>query len=159
MKTAVNSFLLALAMSLGLGTGAFAAGSDDDDDFASREYRKAVKAIKAERYQEAVDLLEDVVRDEPKNADAYSYLGFSNRKLERYDEALAHYNRALELKPKHKGANEYLGELYLEQGNLEGAEQQLAVLDKACFFPCSEYKELKKMIEAYKEGSEVEKSW
>ena len=64
--------------------------------------------------------------------------------------AFEHYGIALELEPKHRGANEYLGELYLETGQLEKAEQRLKVLDQACFFGCEEYDELKEAIEAYK---------
>ncbi len=63
--------------------------------------------------------------------------------------ALAHYGRALELEPEHRGANEYLGELYLDLGQLAKAEERLQVLDKACFFGCEEYSELKAKIEAY----------
>jgi len=57
---------------------------------------------------------------------------------------------ALELKPDHRGANEYLGELYLQMGNLEKAEEQLARLDKICFFSCQEFSELQKTIQMYK---------
>ncbi len=54
------------------------------------------------------------------------------------------------MQPKHLGANEYLGGLYLELGELSQAEQRLAVLDKACFFGCEEYSELKQAIKDYK---------
>ncbi len=39
-----------------------------------------------------------------------------------------------------------------ELGDLANAEAHLEVLDKACFFGCSEYTELKEEIEAYKAG-------
>jgi len=57
---------------------------------------------------------------------------------------------ALELKPDHRGANEYLGELYLQMGKLEKAEEQLARLDKICFFSCQELSEIQKAIQMYK---------
>ena len=60
------------------------------------------------------------------------------------------YTKALEIKPRHLGANEYLGELYLEQGELEKAEERLAVLDKACFFGCDEFDDLERAIEEYR---------
>jgi hypothetical protein len=60
-----------------------------------------------------------------------------------------HYNEALRIDPKHKGANEYLGEAYLMVNNLPKAKEQLAVLDKLCFFSCKEYSELKKSIADY----------
>jgi hypothetical protein len=60
-----------------------------------------------------------------------------------------HYNEALRIDPKHKGANEYLGEAYLMVNNLPKAKEQLAVLDKLCFFSCREHSELKKSIADY----------
>jgi hypothetical protein len=35
-------------------------------------------------------------------------------------------------------------------GNLAKAEEHLAVLDKLCFLPCEEYRDLKAAIAAYK---------
>ncbi len=65
---------------------------------------------------------------------------------------MAAYQKALNIKPKHKGALEYLGELYLEIGQLEKAKLQLENLDKACFFSCKQYRELKEEIEKYEAG-------
>ncbi len=129
-------------------TAAWAAGGDDAPE--NRDLAEAVKLIDKWDYAKAIPLLEKVVAAEPKNADAYNYLGYSHRKLGNRDKALAFYSKALEIKPRHLGANEYLGELYLEQGQLEKAEERLAVLDKACFFGCDEYSDLKKAIEDYK---------
>ena len=99
---------------------------------------------------EAIPLLEKVVAARPDSADAYNYLGYSHRKIGEYEAALDAYQRALKLQPRHLGANEYLGELYLELGQLDKAEERLAVLDDACFFGCREYSELKERIADYK---------
>ncbi|NIO43097.1 MAG: tetratricopeptide repeat protein, partial [Burkholderiales bacterium] len=59
--------------------------------------------------------------------------------------------RALEIDPSHKHAHEYLGEAYLMQEDLAGAEQHLAELARICTpIPCEEYKELKRAVEAFK---------
>jgi tetratricopeptide (TPR) repeat protein len=81
-------------------------------------------------------------------------MGYSLRKQPTPDFAGAErfYDEALRIDPKHRGALEYSGELYLQTGNLEKAEQRLAALDKACFFPCSEYSDLKKAVAQYKGG-------
>ncbi len=105
--------------------------------------------MEAGKYAAANPLLQKTVAKESKNADAYNLLGYSHRKLGDVEMAMAHYGRALELDPKHRGANEYLGELYLELGRLDEAQERLAVLDKACFFGCEEYRELKGLIAAY----------
>ena len=63
---------------------------------------------------------------------------------------MRHYQAALRIKPNHRGANEYLGELYLELGRLEEAEERLKVLDAACKFRCEEYQDLEEAIASYK---------
>jgi hypothetical protein len=65
------------------------------------------------------------------------------------DRVFSHYNEALRLNPKHRGAHEYLGEAYLMTNSLAKAKEQLAALDKLCFFGCEEYSDLKKAIASY----------
>ena len=101
------------------------------------------------KYDDAIEILEDIVDDNPKNADAWNLMGYSHRKLGEYDDALEYYGKALKLKPNHVGANEYLGELYLEMKDLPKAEERLAVLTKACN-GCEEQKELEEKIADYK---------
>jgi tetratricopeptide (TPR) repeat protein len=119
---------------------------------SAADYAAAEKKVKAEKYADAIVLLDKVVKADPKNADAYNYLGFSYRKLGRMDEALGYYEKALALNPKHRGANEYLGELYLEMKQVDKAKERLDVLSTACN-GCEEYVELKKKIDTYKAGS------
>lgn len=134
----------------GGGGGSSGGGGGGSAQSSDPNFSKAVTLVEAGSYSEAIPLLEKVVAAKPDSADAFNYMGFSYRKLGQVDEALKYYNRALELQPSHLGANEYLGELYLELGELPKAEERLAVLDKACFFGCEEYTELKEAIEDYK---------
>ncbi len=134
------------------GAGGGGGGGDGGPPTVSREYRLAVKAVKKEDYTKAIDLLQTVLDEDPKNANAWNYMGYSLRHIKQYDKALVAYEKALKIKPKHKGALEYLGELYLQIGDLEQARAQLKILDKACFFPCKEYRELKEEIEKYEAG-------
>ena len=108
------------------------------------------KLIEEQKYQQAISEIEKALAKKPKDADLLNLIAYSHRKLERYDIALDYYQKALQIKPKHRGANEYLGELYLTLGELDKAEQRLEVLDKACFFGCDEYDELKEAIEDYR---------
>ena len=117
---------------------------------ANPDYEKAAALIEAEKFADALPLLRKAEAAEPESADVHNYLGYALRKLKQYDDALKHYKIALRIAPKHRGANEYLGELYLVLGNLAGAEERLAVLDKACLFGCEEYTELKDAIAAWK---------
>ena len=146
----------AIAAALMLAPAAvYAVGGSDGPSSPSASakdsrYATAEKAVQAKDYKRAVAILEDVVRDDPKHADASNYLGYGHRQLGDFDKALAFYTRALEVKPDHRGAHEYLGELYLQMGKLEKAEKLLAQLDKICFFSCQEYSELQKAIQMYK---------
>ena len=110
------------------------------------------KAIDAKDYKAAVGYLTKAVQEAPKEADAYSMLGFSYRKLGSFDKSMEQYQTALKLDSTHLSAHEYLGELYLDLNQLPNAEKQLAALKKACpfFGKCEEYDDLKEAIDKYK---------
>jgi tetratricopeptide (TPR) repeat protein len=131
------------------GSGSSSNASSGSSYNATEELAAAVAEIEAEDYAAAIEILDEVIANEQGNADAHNYLGYSHRKLGHTDDALYHYKRALQIEPNHIGANEYLGELYLELGDLEKAEQRLAVLESVCD-GCEEYTELKALIDAYK---------
>jgi Flp pilus assembly protein TadD len=139
---------LACVLALTPLAAAQAAGSSSTP--ANPDLAQAEKLADSGDYAAAIPLLEKVLAADPKNADALNYLGYSQRKLGDRESALKNYEAALAVDPEHRGANEYLGELYLEMGDLAKAEERLAVLDKACFFGCEEYTELKESIESYK---------
>ena len=113
------------------------------------DYELGVKAVRAGNYAAALPLLEKVVGKNAGDADAWNFIGYSQRKLKRFDQALIAYQKALAIKPDHRGANEYIGELYLQTGKPTKARERLKVLDSACFFGCEEYDELKAAIAAY----------
>lgn len=114
------------------------------DDFVAGK-----KAIDAKNWELAVSSFNKVVAKDPKNADAYNYLGFSNRWLGRYDAAFAAYDKALTLDPTHKGAPNYSGIAYLKTDQKAKAEAQLAKLQTSCA-NCDETKQLAKAIADYK---------
>jgi len=113
------------------------------------DYDLGVNAVKAGDYQRALAPLQKAVQADPRNADAWNYIGFSQRNLQHFDESLAAYQKALAINPDHRGANEYLGELYLKTGDLEKARERLAKLQSLCPSGCSEYDDLKKAVGAY----------
>jgi tetratricopeptide (TPR) repeat protein len=108
------------------------------------------KAVQSQDWKTAIDSFSRVAERDPGNADAQNLLGYSWRKSGNLDLAFKYYNEALRIDPDHKGAHEYIGEAYLMANNLPKAEEHLARLNKLCFFPCSEYTELKKAVERYK---------
>lgn len=121
----------------------------------NRKLKPVEKLIDQGDYQAAIKALDALHQEDPENADVLNLRGFSYRKMGDVDNALSNYQAALELEPKHRGANEYLGQLYLETDQLGKAEERLAVLDKACFFGCKQYSQLKKSIKAYKQDNGI----
>lgn len=144
-----------VVLALALASPAMAAGSSSSSrpppapSARTSDYDTGVKAVKAGDYQRALPLLHQVVQAEPRNADAWNYIGFSERHLGHFDQSMAAYQKALAISPNHRGANEYLGELYLKLGDLEKARQHLARLQGVCPAGCSEYDDLKKAVEVY----------
>jgi len=112
---------------------------------------QASKTIASQDWPKAQALLQDAIARNPGNADYHNLYAYSIRKGANPDMSLVfkHYNEALRLDPRHRGAHEYLGEAYLMVGNLPKAKEHLSALDKLCFFPCSEFNELKKAVAEY----------
>ena len=143
-------YLMAVVMSFVLVSVAMAAGSSSSSNQPKAGYyEQGVKAVKSANYKKAIKLFNKVVATKPTDADAWNYLGFSNRKLKKFNQALSAYQRALAIDPNHRGANEYLGELYLQTDELEKARERLKKLDDICFFGCEEFNDLKAAILAY----------
>lgn len=146
MNKSIKSILIVMVCMAPV-TAVWALGSDDEP--SSPDYAQGVKAVKAGNYEAALPLLRKVVAEKPKHANAWNYIGYSNRKLKRFEKAMTAYKKALAIDPNHRGANEYIGELYLQMGDLAKAKGRLKVLDSACFFGCEEYDELKEAIAKY----------
>ena len=148
----------ALVLAVSLGTigapGAVPAAGNDDTggtDETRSGYERAVGLVEAGDYEDALEILEDLNRTESGNADVLNMLGYAHRKLGRVEAAFDHYREALAIEPRHLGANEYLGELYLETGELEKAQERLRELAAACPSGCEERDELAEAIATYKE--------
>lgn len=137
-----------------LATPAIANMGDTDKPAASPAMTQARAAIDKGDWPGAEGTLRKVVADEPRNADAWNWLGFAQRKQGNLDAAFAAYAKALELDPRHKAAHEYAGEAYLLAKNLPKAEWHLAELNRLCSpIPCEELKELKAAVEAYRKAN------
>lgn len=154
------TLVLALGLSLAsIPAVAMAADSVDSGTAgkaADPDYTAAVKSIKTGDFPSAIRLLEGVAQRDGSNADVYNQLAYAIRRNGDPARSIPIYQKALTLDPKHRGAHEYIGEAYLALDDLAKAKEHLARLDKLCFFPCSEYRDLKKAVDAYeKSGGKV----
>lgn len=151
MRKAITLYATALALGLTCGT-ASAAGNDDPPprSKAKQDYERGTAAIKRADWNGAITAFSVVIEREPKNADAWNWLGYANRKSGKLDAAFKAYDQALTIKPDHRGAHEYIGEAYLMTNNPAKAEEHLATLAKLCNARCEEYEDLQKAIAEYK---------
>jgi predicted Zn-dependent protease len=144
-------------LALSVSVAAFAAGGGgggmaNQQSATDPNYGAAKQMIDTKKFAGAMPLLQQVVAKDPKNADAYTLMGYATRKSGDANGSLQYYNTALGLDPKHIGAHEYVGEAYLQLDRLPEAEQHLARLDSLCTFGCQEYRDLKAAVAAYKTG-------
>jgi len=121
-------------------------GADYNTDTLDTQYFASVSLINQGQYQEAFNDLTRTAAVAGPHPDITTYMGYTQRKLGNYDLAKSYYAMALEVDPNHKGANEYLGELYVETGQLDLANVQLAKLENICTFGCIEENELRSWI-------------
>jgi tetratricopeptide (TPR) repeat protein len=102
------------------------------------EYAYAL--AKADRYQEAIDVLD--LLNNPDTARALNYRGYATRKLGRTDEGIGYYLKSVALDPHYPQVREYLGEAYVIQGKFDLAKDQLATIEKLCGSDCEYYEDL-----------------
>ncbi len=144
-----NIALLTAIFLIAAPANTWAMGSSDPEELIE----EAQEVIDSGDFEEAIYLLQDVLFDNPDNADAYNLLAYSQRNLDQTDVAMENYKRALEIDPEHKGALEYQGELFLMMGDRTSAEANLILLSKLCPRGCEEHETLQAAIERFKDGN------
>lgn len=92
------------------------AEASSDPDEKRRSQRTA-----ADQYEESLRHFEEAVRLDAYLYEAFTYLGYANRKLGRHTRALEAYEHALELNPDYSYAIEYQGQAYLGLNRIEDA--------------------------------------
>ena len=107
------------------------------------EYAYAL--AKAERYQEALEILDTL--ENPDTPRALNYRGYATRKLGRTEEGVSYYLKSVALDPNYSQVREYLGEAYVIQGKLDLAKEQLRTIQTLCgSTDCEEFKDLSQAI-------------
>jgi tetratricopeptide (TPR) repeat protein len=99
----------------------------------------AYSLAKADRYQEAIDVLDMLGNSNTPRA--LNYRGYATRKLGRTEEGVGYYLKSVALDPNYPQVREYLGEAYVIQGKYDMAKDQLATIEKLCGSKDCEYYE------------------
>jgi tetratricopeptide (TPR) repeat protein len=84
--------------------------------------RKAAQHAALEAYRASLPHFTSATRLDSSMHEAYTYLGYANRKLGRYDESLKAYDQALKINPDTPYAIEYQGETYLALNRIAEAQ-------------------------------------
>ncbi len=128
-----HGVLLALVSALGAAVAAGGGGGGGTrTEGSAAEVARAVELIDAQRYADAVSMLEPYVRQARNDADGHNWLAYAYRKSGRLPLAFEHYRRALSLVPAHRGAHEYIGEACLDAG-----QRELSLVVSAHPRPCA----------------------
>jgi tetratricopeptide (TPR) repeat protein len=121
-------------------------GYFDDDTL----YHVGRALAEAGRYDEAIKVLSFAAdKTDPR---ILNYLGYSHRRAGRVLVGLGYYHEALLNNPDYTLVREYLGEAHLQLGDLAGAQEQLAEIEKRCGKSCEEYSLLSAQIDAFIKG-------
>ena len=114
-------------------------------------YENAVALARAERFDEALDLLEQIEnRNDPR---VLNYLGYVTRNLGDLDGGLAFYRQAIALDPDYTLARSYMGQALLLSGDRDGAIVQLDEIEKRAGTGSREYVELAEALVAATDGA------
>lgn len=90
-----------------------------------QKFEEATKAYSQGRFQDAVNLYEEVIQLYPKLPQAYFFMGMAHRSLgTSLSEITWLFEKAIELDPEYAKAHENLGKIYYELGRFDEAEEQ-----------------------------------
>ncbi len=139
---AVIGVSLFLSGPLGTSAGARAATQ------ASQELmNKGLGQLQAGKYADAIRTFEAAATANPKNAEAFTYIGQSYEKAGLEDRAYRFYNIALEIDPDDLKALAWSGRLDVSGDEMDLAGEKLVRLQRLCGADCSEYRSLKMAID------------
>ena len=96
------------------------------------------------RFEDAILVLETADRSDPR---VLNYLGYSSRNAGRMEEGMAYYEAALEIDPRFALARSYMGQALLQQGDRDGAEEQLALVGEISGEDSAEYAQLRDALQ------------
>lgn len=72
-------------------------------------FKEAVKLFEENKFDDATKKFEKIVEIEPKNDEAYYYLGKIQNKFQNFGQAINFYNKSLELNPDNEHVKQSIG--------------------------------------------------
>ncbi|MGD8546685.1 MAG: tetratricopeptide repeat protein [Thiohalophilus sp.] len=105
-------------------SGSILVGARDDiaiDPGVARDFNTALSLLKKEKYEQAIELLESIVKRENRVTAPYVNLGIAYMRVGEMGKAENNLKKAVELDPGHPIANNELGLLYRRTGRFSQA--------------------------------------
>lgn len=90
------------------------------------DYQKAIKHLRKNEYSEAIDVIDDVIKNDPDTPNHYRFRAELLRISGKLDRARRDYYRMIELVPESAEAYNGLAEVQLQMNNLTGALEAAA---------------------------------
>lgn len=151
LRSAAGWVFLVMLAALTLPPAAADSCEDDAPAIGSdRDYSSGKLAAERQDWKHAIQHFERAARRYPENADIQSALGFAYHRAEKHELAFKHYKQALKLDRRHRSTHQYLGEAYLLNADLAGAEEHLNALRQICVLPCGELVSLEREVREYR---------
>ena len=116
MDNPVRIHIIGAVAILALVWGACGSGQDSFDADSVLEMDRGVRLLEDGHFEQAYRVFDSVVREEPRNAEAYARRGFSQLALGGITGGLADINRALEINPDYALAHNYKGVVFAMTG-------------------------------------------
>ncbi len=88
--------------------------------------RRANAAVRDRRFGEALPILREVLRDDPKNAFARVVMGSAHMGMDQYPDAIRWFHKYLEVVPNSAYAHHWLAVCYLRMGDRDSALREAA---------------------------------
>ena len=129
----MKTTLITLSLMALMASSAFAAGSPSKAPSIDREikyYNKGVDLMMEKKFSKAEKQFRKALDRKERFAEAHNNLAYVLRKQgpNHFDEALSHYNRAIAINPRLSQPYMYRGVLYVQMGDTDSAEKDLAKL-------------------------------
>ncbi len=98
------------------------------EETAEGLYAKGLPSLWKEEYEKALLYFKEAIKKDPRYADAYFLIGYTNAQLGRYPDALDAYKKAIQIQPNFVFAHFYLGLIYLEMRDRDHALEEYKIL-------------------------------
>ena len=109
-----------------------------------------IALVQQKKFEQSVPVFEQSVVADPKNAQAFAYLGFSHQQTGNMPDARKYFEIALSIDPDEVHALNWGGQNDLSRKAVDDAEKKLDRLARVCGESCAEYEELDTAIKTHK---------